>query len=181
MDDSFDRNELGTVWTANAGSWKISDGVLCGSELTADEHSAVIRRTVETRNAVYDLKFRFVRQGKTFHLGFDPKSEESDKKGHLFSVIMTPTSWKIQKHRDKKRPDDDPDMTIASRSASFLSGQWYSLRITTWGPYVTARIEGVGTLKGSHRSFDVSKPALIFRCAGDGVEIDSLKVFTQKK
>ena len=103
VDDSFDRKELGEGWHVNTGEWTIADGVLRSREIPDENHSAAARRTAETRNAVYELKFRFVDDGKAFHFGFDPAKGELKKKGHLFSVIVTPASWKIMKHVDKNR------------------------------------------------------------------------------
>ena len=178
LNDSFDRAELGEGWNINTGQWKIVEGVLRASEVPADKHSAAARRTLVTQDAVYELKFRFVDQGKAFHFGFDPARGELKKKGHLFSVIVTPDSWKILKHVDKDRPQEDPNQTLATRQTEFKPGQWYSLRITTSGKDVTAQIEGKEPLKASHPTFVVKKPTLVFRCLGDGVEIDDLKVRT---
>ncbi len=80
LDDSFDRNELGEGWRSTTGEWKIVDGVLRGSEIDAENHSAATRRVVETKNAVYELKFRFKGDCKAFHFGFDPARGELKKK-----------------------------------------------------------------------------------------------------
>lgn len=181
FEDSFDREELGKGWNSTTGEWKIVNGVLRGSELKAEKHSAATRRVVETTNAVYELKFRFVDEGKAFHFGFDPARGELKKKGHLFSVIITPSSWKVLKHVDKNRRKEDPNETLAEQKTEFKPGEWHTLRVTTWGNYVTAKIEGKQTLKASHETFGVKKPTLVFRCLGDGVEIDDIRVWTQKK
>lgn len=181
IDDSFDRSELGKGWNSTTGDWKIIDGVLRGSEIAAEKHSAATRRVVETKNAVYELKFRLVENGKAFHFGFDPARGELNKKGHLFSVIVTPASWKILKHVDKNRREEDPNETLAEQKTEFNSGEWYSLRVTTWDKYVTAKIEGKEPLKTSHPTFGVKKPTLVFRCLGDGVEIDDIRVWKQRE
>ena len=180
VDDSFDRKELGTEWHVNTGDWKIVDGVLRAAEIPAERHSAAARRTIETQNAVYELRFRFIEDAKGFHFGFDPAKGELKKKGHLFSVIVTPESWKIMKHVDKARREEDPNETPAEQKTEFERGQWYSLRVTTWQTHVTARIEGKDPLKASHDTFGVKKPTLVFRCLGNGVEIDDIKVWKQK-
>ncbi len=180
VEDSFDRKELGKDWHVHTGDWKIVDGVLRVSEIASEKHSAAARRIVETKNAVYELKFRFVDEGKAFHFGFDPARGELKKKGHLFSVIVTPDSWKILKHVDKDRRKEDPNKTLAEQKTPFKRGEWYTLRVTTWQKYVTARIEGKEPLKASHESFGVKKPTLVFRCLGNGVEIDDIRVWTQK-
>ncbi len=180
VDDSFDRKELGEGWHVNTGEWTIADGVLRAREIPDQNHSAAARRTVETKNAVYDLRFRFVEDGKGFHFGFDPAPGELKKKGHLFSVIVTPESWKILKHIDKAQPKDDPNKTLAEQKTEFERGKWYSLRVTTWQTHVTASIEGKEPLKASHETFGVKKPTLVFRCLDNGVEIDDIKVWKQK-
>jgi hypothetical protein len=181
LDDSFDRTELGKEWNSTTGDWKIVDGVLRGSEKPAEKHSAATRRVVETKNAVYELKFRFTKTAKAFHFGFDPAKGELEKKGHLFSVIVTPTSWKVLKHVDKNRRTEDPNETLAEQKTEFNRDEWYTLRVTTWGKYVTARIEGKKVLKASHSTFAVKKPTLVFRVLGDGVEIDDIHVWKQKE
>lgn len=181
VEDSFDRNELGKGWHVNTGDWKIVDGVLQASEIPTEKHSAAARRIVETKNAVYELKFRFINKARGFHFGFDPARGELKKKGHLFSVVVIPTSWKILKHVDKNRPEEDPNRTLAEQKTEFKQGEWYTLRVTTWQDYVTARIEGKEPLKASHETFSVKKPTLVFRCLGNGVEIDDIVVWTQKR
>lgn len=104
VEESFEGGELGKEWNTTTGNWRIVGGVLRGREIPADEHSAATRRVVETGNAVYELRFRFVEGGEALHFGFDPARGELDKQGHLFSVIVTPTSWKVLKHLDKARP-----------------------------------------------------------------------------
>lgn len=181
VEDSFDRGELGKEWHINTGEWTIVDGVLRAREISDEKHSAAARRIVETSNAVYELKFRFTGDGKAFHFGFDPARGELKKKGHLFSVIITPASWKIMKHVDKNRREEDPNETLAETRTEFERNKWYTLRVTTWHAYVTARIEGKEPLKASHETFGVRKPTLVFRCLGDGVEIDDVRVWTQKQ
>lgn len=180
LQDAFDRSELGEGWNAAKGNWRIVDGVLRGSEIAEEKHAAAIRRVVESKNAVYELRFRFIDQAKGFHFGFDPAPGELNKKGHLLSVVITPESWQILKHPDKNRPKDDPAEALAKAETTFQTGQWYTLRIMTWSNYVTASVEGKEPLKASHETFAVKKPTLVFRCMGDGVEIDDIHVWTQK-
>jgi len=184
LNDSFGRTELGTEWKVNTGEWKIADGVLKAREIPADKHSAAARRVLPTQNAIYEIRFRFVGESKAFHFGFDPARGELKKKGHLFSVIVTPSSWRVLKHVDKARPKEVPNKTLAEQKTSFKRGCWFTLRVTTWDKYVTAQIKGIDekeSFKVSHPTFGVKKPTLVFRCLGDGIEIDSVKVWTQKK
>jgi hypothetical protein len=181
IEDSFDRQEPGKGWNSTAGEWKIVDGVLRAREIAAEKHAAATRRIIETTDATYELKFRFVESGKVFHFGFDPARGELKKKGHLFSVIITPESWQILKHVDKDRREEDPNEILAEQKTAFRRGSWYTLRVTTAGTHVSALIDQKEPLKASHPTFAVKKPTLVFRCLGDGVEIDDLRVWTQRK
>ncbi|WP_372719997.1 hypothetical protein [Novipirellula sp.] len=181
VDQTFDSDSLDSKWHINTGNWAVKDGVLKVSEVASDKHAAAARFPVETNNAVYQLRFRLLGDAKAFHFGFDPAPGELDKKGHLFSVIVTPSAWKIMKHVDKKNPKQDPNEVLANESMSFEKDRWYTLRLTTWETYVTATIDGDGTLKASHPTFGVKKPTLVFRCQGDGVEVDDIKVWRQVK
>ncbi len=181
VNETFSESKLGKGWNATTGEWKVEGGVLRGAEIPKEKHSAAIRRVAVTENAVYQLRFRLLKDAKAFHFGFDPARGELKRKGHLFSVIVTPKSWQILKHVDKTRRKEDPNKVLAEADAKFESGEWQTLRVTTWGPYVTARIDGKGELKASHSDFAVKKPTLIFRCLGDGVEVDDIRVWTPKK
>ena len=180
IDDNFDRAELGDGWHVNTGDWRIEEGVLTAREIKADKHSAAARCKVATGNAAYDLRFRLTGDVRTFHVGFDPSPGQLDKKGHLFSVIVTPGGWKIMKHLDKNRPEADPNEVLASEKLSIEKNTWHTLRVVTWGPYVTATLNDGEPMKASHPTFAVAKPTVVFRCVGDGIEIDDLKVWSQK-
>ena len=41
-------------------------------------------------------------------------------------------------------------------------------------------IEGKDPLIATHATFGVKNPTLVFRCLGNGVEIDDVRVWTQK-
>lgn len=181
VSDDFDREELGKGWAAQTGSWTIKDGALHGAEIAADKHSAAARRIVTTGDAVYEMKFRFTGEGKSLHFGFDPIRGALDKRGHLFSVIITPTDWKILKHIDKDKPKEDPNEVLATAKNPFKFDTWYKLRVTTWETTVKAMIEGIEPLNASHPTFGVKKPTLVFRAIGDGIEIDDLRVWQAKE
>ncbi|MDF1860896.1 MAG: hypothetical protein P1U87_11830 [Verrucomicrobiales bacterium] len=181
IDDNFERKDLGKGWAVQTGSWAIRDGVLHGSEIPADKHSAAARRVIETEDATYQLRFRMREGAKSFHFGFDPKRGTLDKKGHLFSVIINPDGWRILKHIDKAKPKEDPNEILAKATHTFQTGEWYSLRVTTQSTAVKAVIEGLEPLSANHPSFGVPKPTLVFRVIGDGVDIDDLRVWSAKQ
>ncbi len=177
--DNFDRAELGRKWHVNNGEWKIIDGALHIKELEADKHAASGRWLIPSQDAVYSLRFRLQDGCKALHVGLDPARGELKKKGHLYSVIITPTTWRIMKHVDKANRKEAPNEILASAPATVKNGCWYSLKISGKGDNVTASIGNIGELKASHPTFHVKKPTLVFRCVGDGAQIDDLKIEAQ--
>lgn len=176
VEDDFERTELGKGWTIQTGAWEIREGALHGAEIPEDNHSAAARRVVQTTDATYQMKFRLTEGAKAFHFGFDPARGELKKRGHLFSVIISPKGWRIMKHVDKDRPKEDPNEVLATASNSFETGKWYSLEVVTDGTSVTATIDGFAPLKAEHPTFGVKKPTLVYRVIGDGVDIDDISV-----
>ncbi|MEM1443718.1 MAG: hypothetical protein AAGF67_15340 [Verrucomicrobiota bacterium] len=181
LEEDFAETSLAEGWTIQNGTWIPSNGVLVGTEVAADNHTASARRALETKDAIYELKFRFSEGSEAFHLGFDPVRSDLKKKGHLYSVMITDKLWRILKHVDKNHPQKDPSEVLAQERHSLEPGTWYHLRVTSSGETVTAQIEGLQKLEGSHPTFSVRKPALIFRVRGQGVCIDDLKVWRMKK
>ncbi len=181
VEEDFVGEGLPKGWAVQTGAWTVSDGVLKGTEIEADHHAAAARRAVRTGDAVYQFKFRLAEGSKGFHFGFDPLPGALDKKGHLFSVIVTPATWQLLKHLDKAKPEEDPNEVLARADQAFEAGKWYHLRVTTWSNTVKVMIEGIEPLAGQHPTFSVEKPALVFRALGSGVEIDELRVWGAKK
>ena len=181
LEENFDRKELGKSWNSTTGNWRIEDGVLVGSEIKSENHSAATRRVLLTQDATYEMRFKMFGDASTFHFGFDPARGELKKKGHLFSVIVTPQSWKIMKHVDKNRRKEDPNESLAQAKTAFDKGKWYRMRVVTSDESVVATIEGKEALKASHPTFGVKKPTLVFRCLGDGVQVDDIRVWRRTK
>lgn len=182
LSESFDGESLGKGWNAQFGEWKPSDGVLRARELEADEHAAAARRVIALQDAVFEIRFRLVKNGKAFHFGFDPARGELDKRGHLFSIIVTPNQAKLMKHLDKQRPKEDPNETLSTVNGKFGEGAWHTLTLLKKGNQVTAQIKSENgdqsvRLEASHPTFHVKTPTLVFRCAGDGIEVDDVKVW----
>ncbi len=177
LEEDFSGETLPKGWSVQNGTWETKDGVLHGAEIEADHHAAAARRLVETKDAVYELKFRINEGTKGFHFGFDPARGELEKRGHLFSVIVTPTDWRLLKHIDKDKPKEDPNEILAIAEHNFEPGKWHHLRVTTRGTSVTAQIEGIEPLTAEHPTFSVRKPTLVFRVSGTGVEVDEVRVW----
>lgn len=169
-------------WRAQFGHWSASGGVLKANQIPADNHAAAARQVLEMQDGIFQLRFRFVRAGKGFHFGFDPKRGTLKKKGHLFSVIVSPALVKITKHVDKNNREGDPNEDLAKVEHQFKPGVWHTLMLEKRGNNVLAQIKGSASaqtikLKAAHDTFHVPTPTLVFRCIGDGIEIAEVKVW----
>jgi hypothetical protein len=123
-----------------------------------------------------DFKFEGAR---IFNLGFDPAPGELKKKGHLFSLVVTPTTWTITEHNDKADPNSK-SRPLATGKLKLEKGRWYTLLLESKGDDVLAQINGAEPLKASSKDFHVKKPGLVFRMGGkdgDEVHFDNVKVW----
>lgn len=175
-------NGLPPGFNAQFGDWQAVDGVLRARQIPADNHGAAARKTLPMGDGIFAMRFRLVGKGTGFHFGFDPKSGSLKKKGHLFSVIASPNQVKLMKHVDKAKPKEDPNEDLAKAEHRFAPGKWHSLLLEKVGDRVVAQIapDDGGraiTLKAEHPTFHVPTPTLVFRCIGDGVEVDDVKVW----
>lgn len=174
-------------WKAYFGEWKAKDGVLHARQLDADKHIASAHQTLEMQDGIFQVRFRLVGKGKGFDFTFRHKPGSLKKKdGRLISVMVTPTKVWIRKHRDRGNPREDPDEDLAKATHKFAPGQWHTLLFEKRGNDVVAQIRTDGSdkiieLKASHPTFHVPTPNLVFRCTGDGIEIDDVKVWKPKQ
>ncbi len=181
LEEKFDGKELPKSWSRNTGKLTIADGVLKASEVAADMHAAAFRRLLPLQDAAVLVKFRF-EGAKIFHLGFDPAPGELKKRGHLFSVIVTPTGWSITEHNDKADPKST-NKTLAKAATTFEKGRWYELLLEVKGDDALAQIAGMEPLHATSKDFHVKKPGLVFRTGGkdaDEVHVDEVRVWELK-
>ncbi len=178
--ESFDRTELGEQWMIVKGNWKIADGALVGTERPKDKQAAVIRHQAETGNAVYEFKFMLSEKTQFFEFGFDEADTQVTNDKSLFSLRITPTAWFLVKHPKENATEVSDPQVIAKQKKTFAADRWYGARITTWGPYVTAKIDNRSTITGSAQTFATTKPTIEFRGRGGPVEIDDIQVWTQR-
>lgn len=181
LEEKFDGKELPKNWNRNTGKLTVADGVLKASEVAADMHAAAFRRPLPLEDAIIFVKFRF-EGAKMFHVGFDPAPGELKKKGHLFSVIVTPTSWNITEHNDKA-DSQSTNKALAKATASFEKGRWYELLLEVKGDDVLAQINGMEPLRATSKDFHVKKPGLVFRTGGkdtDELHLDEVRVWELK-
>lgn len=181
LEEAFAGDAVPKGWAANTGKLRVSEGSLRASELAADKHVGAFRYRLPVQDTVVQLDFRFD-GARVFNLGFDPAPGELKKKGHLYSVVITPTSWQLTEHNDKANPESK-SKALAKAETKFEKGKWYTLVLENKGEQVLVQVAGREPLKVSAPDFKVKKPGLVFRMGGkDGEEvaIDNVKVWELK-
>jgi len=181
VDETFEKPESLKTWTHTVGDAQLEKGALRVAERSQDKHAGAFRLAVPVSDCAVQVDFRF--DGANFvHLGFDPSPGELKKKGHLFSIVITPAKWLILEHGDKN--DAKPkNQLLAESSTPFEQGKWYTLLLEVKGDDVVAQITGKSSLKGSSPDFHCKKPGLVLRVGGDddkSASIDHVKVWEFK-
>jgi hypothetical protein len=178
LEEKFDSETLPTNWNKNTGTLAVAGGALRATEVASDKHVAAFRRPLPLQDCAIQLDFNFA-GATTFHLGFDPAPGELKKKGHLFSLIVTPEQWSITEHVDKADPKSK-NAVRAKAAAKFPRDQWHTLLLEVKGGEVVARVAGREALRASAKDFGVKKPGLVFRVGGKdgaGMLFDNVKVW----
>lgn len=182
FETKFDSDDAAKGWNSTVGSLKVESGVLKVSERSSDKHAAAFRRPIPLQDCAVQFDVKLTAETKLVHFGYDPSPGELKKKGHLFSVSISPTAWSIIEHGDKN--DAKPKNIIhATASETFEPGKWYTILIECHGENVVAQVAGKKPLKAKSADFRVKKPGLVFRVGGPDdkpVFFDNLTVWELK-
>lgn len=178
LDEKFDAPALPAGWNRNTGLLAVRDGALHASEVAADQHAGAFRKPLPLQDCIVQVDVKL--DGATaFHVGFDPAPGALKKKGHLFSLIITPDGWQITEHLDKNDAKSK-NVVHAKAATKFARGETFTLLLEMKGDQVVAHATGKEPLRASAKDFAVNKPGLVFRVAGKAqhdVAIDNLKVW----
>jgi hypothetical protein len=178
LNEKFETAGVPGGWNKNTGQLLIKDGALHASELASDQHLGAFRKSLPLQDCAIQLDLRL--EGATaFHLGFDPAPGALKKKGHLFSLIVTPDGWQITEHPDKGDAKSK-NIVHAKAATKFARGETFTLLLEVRGGEVVAHVTGKEPLRATAKDFSVKKPGLVFRVGGKGehaVAIDNVKVW----
>jgi len=173
-DETFDA-PLSEKWSKQTGAWKVEKGVLKASQLKADNHIAAFRFAQPIQDARIEMDFT-LQGAKIIHLGFDPAKGELNKKGHLYSVVLTGDKMIVQMSRDKN-DENSKNENLATAEIDLQQGKKQTLVLVMKGDQVDVELkpaEGSQSVKvtARHPTLHVKKPGLVFRVGGeDGQEL----------
>ena len=171
LSDSFDKAELGKVWAAAKGEWKVKDGSLVAKELKSDEHAAVLTCKLKNRDSIVRFSFKLDGSTKGFNFSLN------HAKGHLFRIIVTSTALVVRTDKDKKDTSIKSEL-IAQAKGKFDQGKWYTLQVEIVGDRVVAITDNGLKVSGSHSRLDTDKPNYRFVMRGETLSIDDLKIWS---
>ncbi len=181
LEEKFDGTTLPTGWNIKAGGLRVEAGTLHASQDRQAGRLGLFNCEVPMQDAVIQIDFKF--DGcRGLNVSVNPSPGEVDKKGHLYSVMITPAMWNITEHNNKA---DRASQSVALSSARevFEQGKWYTLLVENKGDEVIARIEGKQPLRASSKDFRAKKPGIEFRVLGrdnEEVSFDNLRVWELK-
>lgn len=181
LEEKFDGDALPKGWSAKSGELRVADGVLRAGQKKGADRLCLFSCEQPMQDAAIQIDFK-LEGARGINIGVNPASGELAKKGHLFSVMITPRMWNITEHNDKADRNSQSKV-LATAPEKFEQGRWYTLLLECKGDEVVVRVEGKRPLRASSKDFRVKKPGLEFRVSGkekEEVHFDNVRVWELK-
>ena len=164
--------EVAAPLRVSKGKWEAVEGVLRGSEVTADDHAAVLKLAAPFKDAVFEYEVRFVGEGKATSLSIN------DSKDHVCRVSLSPTSVTVQKD-DHDHEGPDVAEVFHRLKADLKPGEWHKVRLEMVGNEMLGRCDDIVGF-GSHELIGTTKASFGFTVSGESVEFRNLRVYEAK-
>ncbi len=173
--ETFDGEARPANWKVQFGHWEPAEGALVCRQIEADNHGAASRWIIPMTDGVIEAKIK-LGAAKAFHIGFDPKPGTVEGwKGHLYSLVISPTGANILKHNNKNDPASKAQV-LAKGATKLPTAEWITVRLEAKGNSVTATVgEGI-KVEATDPMFSVPKPTVVFRCIGGDAYVDEVTV-----
>jgi hypothetical protein len=168
-------DSLPSAWKPGKGTWVTQGGVLRGTELAADEHGAVVRRSVNFKDAIITFSFR-LNEARTISLSIN------DAKGHVCRLIVDPAGFTLRKDINDKRGGTDKAITFARVPMKFAKDVWHTAILELNGPDLVAQIDGAEKVAlGTHAFLDRPKSNFGLTVAGGPAEFREISIVEAKR
>ena len=157
-------------WKVAKGKWEVVEGVIRSSELPADKHGAVARRSLPMKDVVIAYSFKIDGAKKT-------TLSLNAAKGHLCRVLVDTKGVTVQKDDQDGKNGPDKPMPLDTAKADIKPGQWHTLVVELRGPDILATVDGKHIAFGSHPAIDKEKANFGLTVAGESVSFKNLRVW----
>ncbi len=157
-------------WKVAKGKWEVIEGAIHSSELLADKHGAVARRSLPMKDAIIAYSFKIDGAKKT-------TLSLNAAKGHLCRVLLDTRGVTVQKDDQDGKKGPDKPMPLDTAKADIRPGQWHTLVVELHGPDILATVDGKHTAFGSHPAIDKEKANFGLTVAGESASFKNLRVW----
>ena len=179
LEEDFDGDTLPQGWSIKSGEVRVAGGTLHARQKKERDGRLCLFNCVQPmQDVAIQIDFKFGGRGG-INVSVNPSPGELNKKGHLFSVMITQAVWNITEHHHKA-DRNSRSKALASAPETFEPGRWFTLLVENKGDEVVAQVEGKKPLRASSKDFQVKKPGIEFRVLGrENMEInfDNLRVW----
>lgn len=171
--DAFNGEKLSDQWKAAKGKWEVSGGILRGSELTADNHGAVVRNPLKLQNMViaFDVKLD---GAKLTSLSINAE------KGHLARVRITPKLFALNLD-DADKDGPAKGKLFFSKPVDLAPGTWHSVVLEIVGDTMLGTLDENISGHGSDATLLAKeKVAPGFTVAGESASFRNVRIYSAK-
>jgi Domain of Unknown Function (DUF1080) len=159
---------LDAGWKVAKGDWKVVDGVLNGTQLSADNHGAVARYAMTFKDIIiqYDVKLG---EGKATSLSIN------DAKGHICRITLTQKGFTATKD-DHDHDGPNEGVKLGMEALKSDANAWHAVVLELRGPEMLARVDDQ-VIVGQNPELDVTKANFGLTVSGQGVQFRNLRVW----
>jgi hypothetical protein len=159
---------FGKEWFGNPGKWEVVEGVMRGSERSADMHAGVRRRNVKFDSAIVEFSFR-LEGATTISLSMNAE------KGHVCRVRISPDGFTV--NRDKDKVKNEKPVVLDKQDIKIEPKVWHTMVVEMNGKDMVVRLDGKHVAFGSHDGIAVTKASVGFTVSGESVSFKNLRVY----
>ncbi|HEX3871108.1 MAG TPA: family 16 glycoside hydrolase [Pirellulales bacterium] len=195
--DDFARADAGEAWTGSLRSFRIEDGALVVSQREDATHPAVVRTTVEFKDAVLTFRFRFDGAPR-FGVVFNDKNHADSHAGHICRVSVSPNQISVGddkegamkhgiyekwQHADtKEEVRSIVESTQIKAPVKIESKRWYSMTVEIVGDEMAVSLDGKPITRFKSSGFDHAvKNHWGFTVSGQSIDFDDVKLWSVER
>jgi hypothetical protein len=154
-------------WKTAKGNWEVVDGVMRGSEIAEDKHSAVTRLQRKLQDFIMEYEFKF-EGAKSTSLSINAV------KDHMARIMISAKSVTFQRD-DNDHEGPDKAVIFARLPAELTPGTWHKVRLEMVGDCMVGQVDDL-IAWGSSDLFKTPKTAPGFTVGGQSVDFRNLKI-----